>query len=180
MWGNLWIFFFGVTKTLAFMSLLQNDKGCDAILVLVPCETLARDPDGSSLTRVDAIRKYGLQFQETYVDRVRDAVYHRMGVIESLKDIREHIVDEVVDTPATFADSYNCAAGTPFGLSHGLAQLSLARPGPRSSGLPNVVMVGASSRPGNGVPLVLVGAKQAAKIACETLSTTSGGSSRRV
>jgi len=53
--------------------------------------------------------------------------------------------------------------------SHGFAQLSLARPGPESSGLPNVLYCGASTRPGNGVPLVLIGAKQVAKKAIQSL-----------
>jgi len=137
--------------------------------VLVPCETLTRKPEYASLPRNKAIRSYKAQFDEAYIDRVREAVLERMAVTESLSQIRSHILDEVVDTPATYADAYNCAAGTPFGLSHGLAQLSLSRPGPRSSRYSNVLMVGASSRPGNGVPLVLIGAKQAAKIACEKI-----------
>jgi phytoene desaturase (3,4-didehydrolycopene-forming) len=43
--------------------------------------------------------------------------------------------------------------------SHGFGQLSLTRPSAELKGIDNVLMVGASSRPGNGVPLVLIGAK---------------------
>jgi len=43
--------------------------------------------------------------------------------------------------------------------SHGFGQLSLTRPSADVKGIDNVFMVGASSRPGNGVPLVLIGAK---------------------
>ena len=56
--------------------------------------------------------------------------------------------------------------------SHGFAQLSLTRPGPKSTGLPNVLYCGASTRPGNGVPLVLIGAKQVAEKAVFSLRTT--------
>ena len=56
-----------------------------------------------------------------------------------------------------------------FAKSHGFAQLSLTRPGPRSSGVPNVLFCGASTRPGNGVPLVLIGAKQVAAEAMKVL-----------
>jgi phytoene dehydrogenase-like protein len=35
--------------------------------------------------------------------------------------------------------------------------------------MPNVLLVGASSRPGNGVPLVLLGAKQVAQKALNKL-----------
>jgi phytoene desaturase (3,4-didehydrolycopene-forming) len=92
-----------------------------------------------------------------------------MAAIKSLKNLQSHILDEVVDTPGTYADQYNLAGGTPFGLSHGFAQLSLARPGPESSKLNNVLFCGASSRPGNGVPLVLLGAKNVAERAINKL-----------
>lgn len=127
----------------------------------VPCPTLAKIPEASSLPRSEAMRLYGKQFDQGAIDNVRQAVLKRMKLVDS--DIASHIIHEVVDTPVTYAIDYNVAAGTPFGLSHGLAQLSIARPGPFSSSHPNIVFVGASSRPGNGVPLVLTGAKLVAQ-----------------
>lgn len=56
--------------------------------------------------------------------------------------------------------------------SHGFAQLSLTRPGPESTGFPNVLYCGAGTRPGNGVPLVLIGAKQVAEKAMRSLTAT--------
>jgi phytoene desaturase (3,4-didehydrolycopene-forming) len=145
-------------------------QGCDAILVLVPCESLSHRADFAKLPRDAAISEYKDQFdQRQAVSRAREAVLRRMAAIESLKDLRSHIVDEVVDTPGTYADQYNLAGGSPFGLSHGFAQLSLARPGPESSKLDNVMFCGASSRPGNGVPLVLMGAKLVAQRAINKL-----------
>ena len=41
-------------------------------------------------------------------------------------------------------------------------QLSVFRPGPRHPSVPGLYLTGASARPGNGVPLVLLGAKQTA------------------
>lgn len=122
-----------------------------------------------ALERKDAIDKYTQQIDSQLVKRVKDVVLERLAVIPSLSNLRNHIVHEVVDTPATYADSYNLAAGTPFGLNHGLAQLSFMRPGPSSSGLPNVIYVGASSRPGNGVPLVLIGARMASSLVIDKL-----------
>jgi phytoene dehydrogenase-like protein len=139
--------------------IFHSTQDMDSILVLVPCPTLTRNQTCASLSRDDAIRIYKEQFGESLISKVRDAVFQRLAIIDSLKDLENVVVHEVVDTPATYADQYNVGAGTPFGLSHGLAQLSLARPGPFSSDLPNVCFCGASSRPGNGVPLVLMGAK---------------------
>jgi phytoene dehydrogenase-like protein len=91
-------------------------QGCDSIMVLVPCRTLLRDDDCSALPRNEAIQKYKEQFSETVVTDVRKAVLRRMAAVGSLHDLEHRIVHEVVDTPATWADQFNLAAGTPFGL----------------------------------------------------------------
>ena len=175
--------------------------GCDSIMVLVPCPTLRRDSRLASLPRNEAIDAYKLQFDDDVVDDVKDAVLRRMSVLEGLEDLEDYILDEVVDTPGTYADYYNVGAGVPFGLvrhfqrtycfcrmdatffqsmsahssdsffsrnlaqnrsqsltshfeqSHGLGQLSLTRPGSECKTHGNVLFVGASSRPGNGVPV---------------------------
>ena len=145
--------------------------GMDSILVLVPCQTLQRNEKYASLPRKEAIRKYRDQFNESYIDHARQAVFKRMSAVESLRDLSTQILDEVVDTPATYADQYNCGAGTPFALSHGFAQLSVTRPSPASSTrLSNVLFCGASTRPGNGVPLVMIGAKLIAEKALSKLN----------
>lgn len=138
-------------------------SGCDALMILVPCQTLIREPECAHLPREDAIARYRQQFGSKPIAAVRKAVLQRLSAIDSLQNLEASIINEVVDTPATYADRYNCAAGTPFALSHGLAQLSIARPGAESSLRPNVLFCGASSRPGNGVPLVLLGAKLVAE-----------------
>ena len=145
-------------------------SGCDAILVLVPCSTLARNPEWAKLPRAEAIELYKQQFDEDLIRQTRKAVLRRLSAIPSLKGLEEHLLDEVVDTPATYAEQYNVAAGTPFALSHGLSQLSLTRPGSSFREYSNVLFVGASSRPGNGVPLVLIGAKILAEKALSKLA----------
>jgi phytoene desaturase (3,4-didehydrolycopene-forming) len=149
----------------------------------------------ANLPKEKAIENYQeTQFNDVLIDRVRRAVLHRMAATRSSKDgsmrctsvdeLRQAIVHEVVDTPATYADSWNVGAGTPFGLSHGFGQLSLTRPSSKGTSIlspfqkqqggdvdmSNVLYVGASSRPGNGVPLVLIGAKLVAEQATAALS----------
>lgn len=138
-------------------------QGMDSIMVLVPCPSLRRNATIGSRSREELLHYYQKLFDEYALSQVRRSVLTRLAVIDSLKDLSKHIIHEVVDTPATYAAKYNVAAGTPFGLSHGLAQLSLTRPGPFSTGLSNVCYCGASTRPGNGVPLVLTGAKLVAE-----------------
>jgi phytoene desaturase (3,4-didehydrolycopene-forming) len=90
--------------------------GCDSIMVLVPCRTLLRDAECATLPRDRAVEIYKEQFSEEVVDDVRRAVLRRMAAVQSLQDLQQHIVHEVVDTPATWADQFHLAAGTPFGL----------------------------------------------------------------
>ena len=123
-------------------------EGCDSIMVLVPCCTLKRDTSLSTLSREDSISGYKEQFGEALISRVRKTVLHRLEKLDGLQGMGEHIVDEVVDTPATYADDYNLAAGTPFALSHGFGQLSLTRPAHQSKDLDNVLFTGAGTRPG--------------------------------
>lgn len=48
--------------------------------------------------------------------------------------------------------------GAVFGLSHGLDQLAVFRPSIRDGEIKGLYFVGASTRPGNGVPLVMISA----------------------
>ena len=90
--------------------------GCDSIMVLVPCRTLARDEEYAHLPREEALERYKNQFSESIIDQARQAVLARMNVLESLQNLEEFILDEVVDTPATWAEQFHVAAGTPFAL----------------------------------------------------------------
>ena len=145
-------------------------KGCDSIMVLVPCKGLVRDAELASLPRDEAISKYKQQFDEEFINDVREAVFDRLSVLKGMEQIiRDDLLDEVIDTPGTYADYYNVGSGVPFGLSHGLGQLSLTRLGAEVKSHNNVLFVGASSRPGNGVPLVLIGAKLVAQKAIKKL-----------
>lgn len=77
---------------------------------------------------------------------------------------QQHVVREVVQEPAQWREEYALEHGAAFGLSHGLNQLALFRPGcVDADGPKGLYFVGASSRPGNGVPLVMMGAKLTAE-----------------
>jgi len=67
-----------------------------------------------------------------------------------------------VVTPADWAQA-GLAAGTPFAAAHTFAQSGPLRPGNLAPGLDNVVFVGSGTRPGVGVPMVLVSARLAAE-----------------
>ena len=123
-------------------------EGCDSLMILVPCCTLERKEFLSQLSREDSIAGYEKQFSPEFISKVKDAVLYRLGKLNGLDRLGENIIDEVVDTPATYADYYNLGAGTPFALSHGFGQLSLTRPAHNAKSMDNVLYTGASTRPG--------------------------------
>lgn len=140
-----------------------SPQSYDVLMILVPCPSLKLKQELAFLPRSEAILNYSECFNKEVLEKVRSAVLKRMAAVPSLDNLSKHIIHETVDTPGTYMDQYNVGAGTPFGISHGFAQLSLMRPGHQCKQFPNVWYVGASTRPGNGVPLVLVGAKLVSK-----------------
>lgn len=67
---------------------------------------------------------------------------------------------------------YGIEHGAVFGLSHGLSQLALFRPAVKDSKVQGLYFTGASTRPGNGVPLVMIGAQlTAARILKDNAAT---------
>jgi phytoene desaturase (3,4-didehydrolycopene-forming) len=96
----------------------------------------------------------------------REAVLRRFAA-DGHGDLAALMAHEFVIAPAEWRARYNIAHGAVFGLSHGLTQLACFRP-PTQTGLPaalwattpqteGLYFVGASTRPGNGVPLVMMG-----------------------
>ena len=90
--------------------------GCDTLMVLVPCRTLLRDEECGNLPRKEAMDRYQKQFPPEVVAQLRQTVLKRFAAVESLNNLEDHIIHEEYKTPATWADQYNVAAGTPFGL----------------------------------------------------------------
>eukprot|EP00879_Flechtneria_rotunda_P012551 GHRR01013105.1.p1 GENE.GHRR01013105.1~~GHRR01013105.1.p1 ORF type:complete len:410 (+),score=129.74 GHRR01013105.1:573-1802(+) len=73
------------------------------------------------------------------------------------------IVHETVREPMDWGELYGLEHGAAFGMSHGLSQLALLRPPVKCDQVEGLYFVGASTRPGNGVPLVMMGARATAE-----------------
>ena len=89
----------------------------------------------------------------------------RKGVIRRLEEaglenIEEHIKFEICYLPKTWESSCNVTSGSVFGsLSHSIFQMGYFRPHNQHKKYKNLYFSGGSTHPGNGVPLVLFGAK---------------------
>ena len=142
---------------------VYTDKSCApeggaSIMVLLPVANI------NEQKRICAKRGAPVPSEEDMVNAAREAVLRRFK--EAGKDISKNIVSESVTTPSQWQERFNIKHGAVFGLSHGLTQLAAFRP-PVRTGIPQLDspevdglhFVGASTRPGNGVPLVLMGVK---------------------
>jgi phytoene desaturase len=129
----------------------RSDPTCapqdqDALYVLVPVPHLGHGP----------------------VDWKRDEPAFRTRVYERLEeagltDLRRHITVERAFTPLDWRGTYNLARVAAFGLGHDFRQVGYLRPKNRAKRIPNLYFVGASTVPGTGVPLVIIGSRLVAE-----------------
>jgi phytoene desaturase len=115
-------------------------EGMESLFVLVPVPHLGPNVDWS---------RDGDAFKE----KVYDLLERRCGVA------RERVVYEKVRTPLDWRDEYNLEEGAAFGIGHGIFQVGYFRPPMVSKAVEGLYFVGASTRPGTGVPLVTIGAR---------------------
>lgn len=92
-------------------------------------------------------------------EKVRVAVIRRLKEA-GLTDIEDHIKFEICYLPKTWENSCNVTNGSVFGsLGHTIFQMGYFRPHNQHKKYKNLYFAGGSTHPGNGVPLVLLGAK---------------------
>ncbi len=92
----------------------------------------------------------------------RQQVFRRLRLL-GLDNFESHIKFEKVFTPLTWHDQYNLVKGSTHGLAHTLTQLAYLRPANRHSHYDNLYFVGASTRPGTGIPTAMVSGRLAAR-----------------
>lgn len=98
------------------------------------------------------------QHDAEYRDRARQAVFDRLARM-GRPDFASHIKFETAFTPRSWRRRYNLMKGATHGLSHGLSQLAYFRPDNCHPRYENVYFVGASTRPGTGIPTTLISAR---------------------
>ena len=104
---------------------------------------------------------------EAGIDWTRTGQAYADDLLQTLADrgypgLSETVRVRRVVTPADWSQA-GLAGGTPFAAAHTFAQSGPLRPGNLAPGLDNVVFVGSGTRPGVGIPMVLVSARLAAE-----------------
>lgn len=95
-------------------------------------------------------------------DCARQKVFCRLQSL-GIRDVQEHIKFEVNFTPLSWRKRYNLVKGSTHGLCHNLTQMGYFRPDYRHSRYHNLYFVGASTRPGTGMPTTMLSGRQSAK-----------------
>jgi phytoene desaturase len=103
-------------------------------------------------------------------DQAREHVYRRLRTV-GINDLAEHIKFEVNFTPPSWRKRYNLSKGSTHGLCHNLSQLGYFRPDYQHPRYHNLYFVGASTRPGTGMPTAMVSGRQAAQRILDGLET---------
>ena len=119
--------------------------GCESVMVLVPVPNLMALPDGDQQMPVLREKLLGL------LDRTL------------LPGVRNHIHVEQIRPPSWYAQRYALADASTFGLLPSFFQSAMFRPQRRSPDIRGLYFAGASTHPGNGVPIVLIAARLAAE-----------------
>jgi phytoene desaturase len=104
----------------------------------------------------------GEQDWATLRDQAREHVFRRLRTL-GIRDLQEHIKFEVNFTPLSWRKRYNLVNGSTHGLCHNLTQLGYFRPDFQHPRYHNLYFVGASTRPGTGMPTAMVSGRQAAQ-----------------
>lgn len=75
------------------------------------------------------------------------------------QDIRPHIVSRTVYTPLDWESRFNLYRGSGLGLAHNMMQVGAFRPRNYDEVFPNVFYTGASTVPGTGLPMAIIGSR---------------------
>ncbi|CZR63948.1 probable phytoene dehydrogenase AL-1 (carotenoid biosynthesis protein al-1) [Phialocephala subalpina] len=137
-------------------------EGKDAIVVLVPVGHLLNSSTSRAEHEAGANSGQGLLEEQDWdriVDETRRKVLETVERRTGCESLSPLIIDEQLNTPTTWEDTFNLDKGSILGLSHSFSNVLAFRPSTRHKSVKGCYFVGASTHPGTGVPIVLAGAK---------------------
>jgi phytoene desaturase len=115
-----------------------------------------------AIVPVGHLSENGEQDWSALRDQARQHVFRRLQLL-GIHDLEKHIKFEVNFTPPSWRKRYNLVKGSTHGLCHNLTQLAYFRPDNRHAHYHNLYFTGASTRPGTGIPTVMVSGRLSAE-----------------
>ncbi|HSL42912.1 MAG TPA: phytoene desaturase family protein [Anaerolineales bacterium] len=129
-------------------------EGQDTVIAIVPVGHMSENGEQA--------KQGGGQDWAAIRDEARQHVFRRLKTL-GITDLEEHIKFEVNYTPLSWRKRYNLMKGSTHGLCHNLTQLAYFRPSNKHARYQNLYFVGASTRPGTGLPTAMVSGRLAAE-----------------
>lgn len=123
-----------------------------------------------AIVPVGHISDEGAQDWGVMRDQARQDVFRRLKTL-GIDDLQEHIKFEMNFTPLSWRKRYNLVKGATHGLCHNLTQLAYFRPDYQHPRYHNLYFVGASTRPGTGMPTAMISGRQAAQRIMDDLNS---------
>ncbi|MDP0492573.1 MAG: phytoene desaturase family protein [Verrucomicrobiota bacterium JB023] len=125
-------------------------EGKSQLYILVPTINTRHEPDWETL-------------KQGYRDQVLTRIEERTG----MKDLRQHIVEEIIHTPQTWRDEGNIFLGATFNLAHTFDQMLYFRPHNRMKDFEHLYLVGGGTHPGSGLPTIFESGRITANLISE-------------
>jgi len=99
------------------------------------------------------------ELSQPELDKLADQYIEQIALMSQTPDLAKRIVFKRAYGPSQFSHDLNAWQGTALGLSHTLRQSAVFRPRNKSKKVKNLYYVGASTVPGIGIPMCLIGAE---------------------
>ena len=115
-------------------------EGAEALFFVVPVPDLRFKPNWDD--------------RDAIADSILSDFSSRIG-----QDILPHIISRTVYTPLDWESQFNLYRGSGLGLAHDMMQVGAFRPRNYDEVFPNVFYVGASTVPGTGLPMTIIGSR---------------------
>lgn len=115
-------------------------EGCENMFILCPVPDRRYKPNWDD--------------REELADNILADMSERIGF-----DLIKNRVSQTIFDPIDWESKFNLWRGSGLGLAHGLNQVAALRPKNKDEKLSNLYYVGASTTPGTGLPIVVIGSK---------------------
>lgn len=115
-------------------------EGCENIFILCPVP--------------DRRFKNTWEDKEKFADTILKDMSERTGF-----DLIQNRISQTIYTPEDWEYMFNLYKGSGLGLAHGLNQVAAMRPKNKDEEMKNLYYVGASTVPGTGLPIVVIGSR---------------------
>ena len=119
--------------------------------------------------------------QSQRVDWERERARYRELILDKVAgigvtDVRSRIEFERIITPADWDSGFELYKGAVFGLAHTWSQMLHLRPPNRFDEVDGMYLVGGSTHPGSGLPVIFESARISSRLVLEDLGVSAGAS----